>query len=221
MNATSPDFSRVSEAERSYITRFFETSPPDYSRGSNLTDLVDLARNVVLVLEKSNPFQALNGVNQLDDTPVTRNAMQWQIDYVSAVKHRVGEALDQKKDYYENHFLGIITKYFLKIIGMWNDGYTHAVVTAEDFLLEWDSNAPVKRAHDGGYVASCPFPAFGPLRFTNDPSEEIGPLARVNANFSLDNFYNYNTSRTISYSVQTTGVTDRFRRPSNFNLVRV
>ncbi|HEX2582969.1 MAG TPA: hypothetical protein VHL30_02515, partial [Chlamydiales bacterium] len=111
-------------------------------------------------------------------------ARQWEIDRLSEVKQRLALAIVHKREYYENHWFGIITKIFLKLFCLWNNGNTSSIVAAEDFLLRYDLRYPVVKIF-GNYVE----PSF----FT-----PMVDLDWYRHNLNIETFFNYNPpSRTI------------------------
>lgn len=126
-----------------------------------------------------------------DDTPrpvqdkaTIIEARQWQIDNISRVKRLLANAIDHKKDYYQNHWLGKITRFILTIFNMWNNGVTASISKTEDFLLSWDSRFPcIKDFCDGIYQEKCFF--------------FLTYVRWVHENLDTSNFYNYTPMRTI------------------------
>ncbi|NGX49353.1 MAG: hypothetical protein K940chlam5_00951 [Candidatus Anoxychlamydiales bacterium] len=95
-------------------------------------------------------------------------------------------AMIDKKEYYENHWVGKITRFILKFFNMWNNGFTTSIMKAEDFLLFWDSRVPVFKTAKGNYATRLFF-VFTSVRWVRD-------------NLDMSNFYNYTPSRTIKFT---------------------
>lgn len=187
----APDFSRLSAEDRHLQTdyeTFFEWTNTDnitsYANGASLTNLTSLADRILSAIERANPFWP-QGADRVDQ-PTAIQARQWQMDRLSEVKERLGSAVEQKRNYYENHWFGIVTQYFLKCFCMWNNGNTAAITTAEDFLLRYDSRYPVRQNNDGSYHQQYYFFFLTPFTWLQD-------------NLDLSRFYNYDlTTRTIT-----------------------
>jgi|GEM_PF-4360314 len=142
-----------------------------------LTTAVNQAENVIAASQKHNPHW-----NEKKDNP--KVARQWELVVISAVKRQVANAIEKKKAYYENHLLGKITKCVLKLFAMWNNGNTAAIQTAKNFLLFWDTRAPLVLI-DKGYTERMFFP------FTS--------VSWVNKNLDTKNFFNYTPEHRIFY----------------------
>jgi hypothetical protein len=146
-----------------------------YAHGANLTNLVAQARKVCKILECCNPYSTSFNI----DTSEGLQAIQWHLHNLSEVKLRVATALDYKRTYYMSNWMGIITRYFLQFFRMWNNGDTAAIVTAEKFLLEWDSRKPRARFTKDSAVAI-------PVNFFSNVS-----LRWIRENNLDASFYNY------------------------------
>jgi hypothetical protein len=85
--------------------------------------------------------------------------------------------------FYQNTLLGKITKFFLECFGMWNDGNTTAIVSAEDFLIKYDSRFPLTKDSKGNYCHKFFF--------------FLTCATWVRNNLDVSRFYNYNLTRTI------------------------
>jgi hypothetical protein len=171
-----------------------------FATGSSLTELVDCAEKVQIILLHCNPIFDTSNYrwgNQANPLPNIIQARQWEIDRLSEVKQRLEQAIVHKREYYENHWFGKITKFFLKLFCMWNEGNTSAIVAAEDFLLRYDLRYPVVKIN-GRYTT--------PLFFTSRIE-----LQWYRANLNIDNFFNYDPpSRTIPVE----NISPLFQRPS-------
>ncbi|MGE0670829.1 MAG: hypothetical protein AB7H48_01915 [Parachlamydiales bacterium] len=188
----APDFSRLTPEDRHLQTdyeTFFEWTNTEnitsYANGASLTNLTSLADRILSAIERANPFWP-QGEDRVDQ-PTAIRARQWQMDRLSDVKERLGQAVDQKRSYYENHWFGIVTQYFLKCFCMWNDSNTAAITTAEDFLLRYDSRYPVRRHSD---VMQC-------VPYTGSYDQQyyfffLTPFTWLQDNLDLTRFYNYN-----------------------------
>ncbi len=175
-----PVFARVSTEEKNSYDRFMDYSSriEGYGRGWNLGKLTDLAEKAYSVVCKTNPILQ-EGSPQSAVIP----GRQWELNRLSYIKQQLAEAVKCKRAYYENTFMGMITRFFLKCFGMWNDGDTTAIIKAEDFLIMYDSRLPLYKESDGNYASRCFFP------FTT--------ASWVRDNLDTSRFYNYNPRRTI------------------------
>lgn len=186
MAGPDPIFSRVSPTQKAQYDLFFNKTDKNniqkYATGTSLTNLVDLAENVTEVIDKCNPMWGPENWSKADDS-TKFSARQWQIDHISEVKFQLSKAIEQKKNYYQNHFLGIITKFFLKCFGMWNNGFTASIIKAEDFMLFWDSKCPLIK-QDGKYIRR---EFFFPITTS---------VSWINEHLLTDKFFNYTSSRT-------------------------
>lgn len=213
----SPDFSKLSMVQREQHESFFkQTNKPsikDYASGGNLTKLVALAEDVIWGLNLCNPicptYPADN--DQINNPINTIPARQWQIDYISLVKGNLAKAIKYKKSYYDNHWFGIITKFFLKCFFLWNNGYTRAITEAEDLLLFWDSRVPLEKVNNK-YSIRRDFFIYTPIHW-------------IQEKLDTSNFYNYNTSRKLEIKGPVTIVDDSTGKtiqpvlPPNFVMV--
>ncbi|MBS0650665.1 MAG: hypothetical protein JSR93_05845 [Verrucomicrobia bacterium] len=164
-------------------TNNFELTAPEnienYANGSNLESLAALAYSCRTVIQFTCPI--INGQDQ------------WKLNRLSEVKERLAQAVECKRRYYDNHIFGIVTKYVLQFLDcfgfkMWNNGDTAAIVTAENFLLFWDSRAPV-------YVNINP----DSLQYGEySRRQDFPPRTDIGGNpIDLSRFYNYNPRRMI------------------------
>ncbi|MBS0604881.1 MAG: hypothetical protein JSS60_07580 [Verrucomicrobia bacterium] len=180
--AQQPVFSRVSIEEKNSYDLFMDysssTNIEGYAKGWNLEKLVDLAEKAYDVVAKSNPILQ-EGSPQSSVIP----GRQWELNRLSDIKQRLAQAVEHKRGYYDNSIMGIITKYFLKCFGMWNDGETAAIVKAEDFLIRYDTRLPLFKDARGNYVSRCFFP--------------LTSASWVRNTLDTTRFYNYNPRRAI------------------------
>ena len=179
-----PVFSRISNEERNNYDLFMEYTNPGnidgYATGWawDLGKLADLAEKAYRASEKANPILQ-EGSPQAAVIP----GRQWELDRLSDIKQRLSQAIDLKRSYYDNSFPGMITKYVLQFLGMWDNGETAGIVKAEDFLIRYDSRMPLLKLSNGNYVSRCFFPLTNALWVRN--------------NLNIGNFYNYNPQRAI------------------------
>lgn len=182
------EFSRVGESQANDVRYFFSYTEQEgmYAKGGNLTELVRLAGTTIDVIQKANP--KWDG----QSSTISRDALQYQLRQVGEVKRRVFNAMEQKKLYYENTWMGWVTKLFLRLFGLWNGGNTKAIQAAEDFLLRWDSRFPLAKIK-GEYISCFFFPLF--------------PLisARLHAICDTSKFFNYTPARKILYKETSNG----------------
>ncbi|MBX3718191.1 MAG: hypothetical protein KF898_00920 [Parachlamydiales bacterium] len=179
----APDFTQVRDSAREVYLQFFELTAPEnienYANGANLESLAELASRCRNIIEGT--------------CPIIDGQQQWKLNRLSEVKERLSQAVECKRRYYDNHIFGIVTKYVLQFLDcfgfkMWNNGDTAAIVTAENFLLFWDSRAPV-------YIITNPESSqYGEYQRRQDfpPRRDIGDTP-----IDLSRFYNYNPRRTI------------------------
>lgn len=163
-------------AKANYNQFFAQTEPKEieqYARGAYLAELAELATRARSVIHIARLQVYPNDIPAQD---------QWQLDQLSEVKKRLAQAIQLKRNYYEEHWFGIITKFFLKLIGQWNGGDTAAIVKAEDFLLFWDSRKPVMKISNYNNVA------FGKYSVRGDFQT---------AHLNTSQFFNYNPCRAI------------------------
>ncbi len=167
----------LGESQENTFRSFFEQTNPvniqQYAKGKSLTNLVGLASDVIEVINRCNPILDSQASNE-----TVIKARQWQLNRISEVKQRIALAIENKQAYYDNDLVGIITKYILKLFCLWNDGYTTAIVKAEDFLYYWDSRNPVFNQGDGIYKSRFFF--------------FLIPASWIQANLDTSKFYNYN-----------------------------
>ncbi|HEX2582968.1 MAG TPA: hypothetical protein VHL30_02510 [Chlamydiales bacterium] len=161
-----PAFGKGTSAEQEAWRSFFSTNSEAIRTGASLTELVACAEKVQSILLHYNPIfdtwgQTWN--NQADLKP----ARQWEIDQLAEVKKRLIKAVVYKREYYENHWFGVITKIFLKLFCLWNNGDTAAIVAAEDFLVRWNFPEPQIK-HDGEYETT--------IQFTPENEENQAPV---------------------------------------------
>jgi hypothetical protein len=138
---------------------------------------------VINVIQRTNPIWDTQSGPEGASPETVNQARQWQIDRISEVKEHVAQALDQKKAYYDNHWMGIITKYVLDFFCMWNNGYTNSITTAEDFLFWWDSRLPIFKSSHGEYETRFFFP--------------LTPVSYIQEKLNTSQFYNYTSEREI------------------------
>lgn len=143
----------------------------------SLTTVVEQAKHVIATIQKHNPKW-----NDKGDNPV--KARQWELLQISSIKRGVANAIEKKKAYYDNHWLGKITQFILKLFGMWHNGHTAAIQAAENFLLFWDTRAPLILT-DKGYVTRMFFP--------------LTDVSWVHEKLDTKDFFNYTPKRTITY----------------------
>ena len=177
----APAFARIPADDRKDYDAFIKATTGmqirGYASGWNIEKLAQLAEKAYAVIRKTNPILD-EGSPQAD---VIRGR-QWELNQLSDIKQRLANAIVQKRAYYDNHVLGMITKFFLKCIGKWNDGNTSSIVAAEDFLLKWDTRLPVSKNASGFYETRL----FLPLT----------SAAWIRQNLNTDQFFNYNPMRT-------------------------
>ena len=168
------DLSEIPEWERDKYDDFFEYTDDTeiYANGASLEYLTELAHSVRGILTRCRSKVSLDG----------QTANQWELNHLSEVKQRLANAIEMKRGYYENHLFGIISKYVLIVLGRWNNGDTPAIVTAEDFLLYWDSRRPVRK------ISHPNNPAFGKY--------SLRPEFRI-VTYDTTRYFNYNPQRII------------------------
>jgi hypothetical protein len=79
--------------------------------------------------------------------------------------------------------MGMVTRFFMKCFGMWNNGDTATIVKAEDFLIMYDSRLPLFKESSGNYAPRCFF--------------VLVHAAWVRDHLDTSRFYNYNPRRAI------------------------
>lgn len=87
--------------------------------------------------------------------------LQWRMDRISDVKQLLTTSIAVKQTYYENTIFGIITKLFLQLFCLWNDGNTPCIQRAVDLLMEYDSERPVIIGIGGQRFSIQDFPMQG------------------------------------------------------------
>ena len=172
----APDLSQMSAGGKNKYEQFFEQTDPNnidrFAKGSNLEELAELASSMRSIIHGSRLNISLD--HNVQD--------QWELNRLSEVKERLTQAIDMKRSYYDNHLFGIITKYVLMLFGQWNNGDTAAIVSAEDFLLTWDSRKPVMK------ISHPENPSFGKYFQRRD---------FVTSHRDTSHYFNYNPRRLI------------------------
>lgn len=179
-----PQWSRMGSEGPAYLKAmmdFFElTERPTINL--NLTHIVSLAEKCTEVYERCNPIwdPVANPVTA-SQTKIAE-ARQWHLNRISEIKIRVRNAMDLKRRYYYEGWLGKITRIFLQYLGRWNNTYTTSILTAEDFLLFWDSRRPVYKC--------------GEVYYERDFFRGV-PALWVTQHLNLNDFFNYSPLRNI------------------------
>ncbi len=159
-----------------------------YAHGANLTDLTALAERVVNVILDSRCCPFWTGPAIAEDRDATVRMVQWQMDHLSQIKERLGQAVEQKRNYYQNDWFGILTQYFLKCFCMWNGGQTASIKTGESFLYTYES----RPRRDRGYtVGNLPHPNV----FMRNNIQDNWDWIRNDIN--LTQFYNYDPNPNV------------------------
>ncbi len=186
--AISPNFSQVSLEEKQSYDCFLEytsySNIEGYANGWSLEKLTELAYKAHSVIQKTNPI-----FNEGSPRTAVIPGCQWGLDRLSDIKQRLSKAIEYKRAYYENTFMGMVTKCLLKCFGMWNGGDTAAIIEAEDFLIDYDSRLPLIKSYGGVYVRRTVFPLV---------SDQFTPtIWWVRSNLNTSGFYNYDPKRDI------------------------
>lgn len=179
-----PNFSSLCNFEVQRFSSFFnKTKPNNFEKSArNLNELSSLFAHNHGMLSRINPIcNTWDGSS--GDKERAIEARQWELDRLSDMKARLAQAIEYKKNYYQNHWFGKITQIFLEIFGLWNNGNTATIQRAEDNLLATDARNKLIKI-DGKYEL-CHF--FFPLISTD----------WVRKTLYTDNFYNYNPGRRI------------------------
>lgn len=191
----APLFNRLpTDYQESYNSFFELTDPANIRNSMNLDLIVSLAEKAEYVLAEANPIWD-TGDNRWGDRLQWQDAYQWHLDRLSHVKERLAQAIVHKKEYYENTWMGRITRFFLKLFCLWNNGNTAPIRRAEDFLLRYDSRYPVMK-FEGEHKSVF----FWPLK-----SHEW-----VQQNLNVQNFYNYDVPHAIEVKGGQNEVMPRF-----------
>ena len=102
-----------------------------FSKGGNLTELVKLAQKIdsfivfhYTVRPSEQSAEALLRTNELEMN---------RIQCVQHLRDSVSNAIQQKKVYYQTHWLGKITQFVLNLLCSWQNGKTAAISFAEDY----------------------------------------------------------------------------------------
>jgi hypothetical protein len=179
-----PNFSSYSRAEIKKFNSFFHRTQVNTigKNARNLNELSRLFNHSLGMLSRINPIWNTWDGSRGDKTRATE-ARQWELNQLSDMKARLAQAIEHKKNYYQNHWLGKITRCFLKIFRMWDKGNTATVKNAEENLLATDTRNKLIKIEKVYRV--CFF--FYPLISTD----------WVRSNLNTDNFYNYNPNRRI------------------------
>jgi hypothetical protein len=176
------DLSRATIQDKEQYSLFFYQAKNFFETG-NLTKLVDLATQTIDIMNRCNPIGAAYD-NSRSLGVIFNEKYQWLMDNISEVKKIVSCAINYKRKYYKEHWFGKITRFVLLCLGMWNNGYTSAIMKAEDFLLFWDSRIPLYETKCGGtYRERCMFP--------------LRSAKRLREQLNIEDFYNYTPLRQI------------------------
>ncbi len=173
-----PALDRISSDDKKRFLLFYQLDGNRSAKRQNLGKVVELANKACSIIERTNPILQ-EGSPQTAVIP----GRQWQLNRLSLIKQIVARKIICKREYYENHWFGRITKFFLKCFKQWNDGDTAAIVKAEDFLIFHDIRLPLYKNSKGLYQARFFFPTI--------------PLWWVRQNLVIDRFFNYNPRRAI------------------------
>lgn len=148
----------------------------------NLNELSKLFDHNFGMLSHINPIWNTWDGSSGDKTKAIE-ARQWELNQLSEMKTRLAQAIEHKKNYYQNHWFGKITQCFLKIFGMWDKGNTSTIKNAERKLFATDTRNKLIKIEKEYEI--CLF--FYPLITTD----------WVRRHLNTDNFYNYNPNRKI------------------------
>lgn len=101
---------------------FYENTKPEaYSPKINLSELIEK----VVTLQKQ-----IQASPQLKVVPLKSQDRFAYMSLERSILFRLTKAIHYKRKYYDNTFMGRLTKVFLKIIGQWNKGNTNAIAKA-------------------------------------------------------------------------------------------
>lgn len=156
---TPPNFSDISPASKLTYEEFYKQTYQDNLKkgigsGASLDQLVQLAVRTRNVLMNGIPSKYKNRDEQVN----------WEMTHLSFLKFRLSLAIKAKSNYYDKHWFGKITQFFLKLFCMWNEGSTKAIENAEDFLLSYNFSVPVVKVTNpndekfGKYILREDFP---------------------------------------------------------------
>jgi len=176
-----PIFSNLLHSEQTYNAFYNYTKDKKFESNPNLNEVANLFDKVHGILRRINPIY--NSWDGTGDKNKTLEAMQWELDNLHTMKTKLAQAIKYKRSYYQHHWMGKITRIFLKILGLWNNGNTSAIKSAEQRLLVTDTRNKLIK-HGGKYIV-CHY--FFPLVTTD----------WVRKNLNTQEFFNYNPQRKI------------------------
>lgn len=169
-----------SQVLNTFLTYTHADNLQNYANGWSLENLTSLAEKAYEVVKKSNPI-----LQEGSPQDAVIPGRQWELTNLSVIKERLASAIPMKRSYYENHWFGKITRWFLDFFGLWNNGDTPAIIKAEDFLLRHDTRLPVYKDSDGNYRKVFFFFALS------------ADAEWVRTRLDTSRFYNYNPRRPI------------------------
>jgi len=154
------NFSSVTSLAKWKYERFFELTNDKnihlYAKGANLSHLTKLATTCRNVIQICNPVGCSKDLFPSERS--SKSVVEWELQHLSKVKERLAKAIELKRNYYQHTIIGVIKQLFLRLFGLWNNGDTPSVMEAEDFLIFWDSKAPLFKGKDGKYFPRQDFP---------------------------------------------------------------
>jgi hypothetical protein len=175
---------RLNGVDRQDLDAFLTYTNPDnienYANGWSLENLTSLAEKAYEVVKKLNPILQAGSPQE-----AVIPGRQWELNHLSEIKEKLANAITMKHSYYENHWFGKITRWFLDFFWLWNNGDTPAIIKAEDFLLRHDTRLPVYKDADGNYQKVFFFFALS------------ADAEWVRTRLDTSRFYNYNPLRPI------------------------
>ena len=91
---------------------FNKTEPNNIEKNArNLNELSSLFSHNQELLSRINPiWNTWDGSS--GDIQRAMEARQWDLDQISEMKSRLAQAIEHKKNYYQNHWFGKITRFF-------------------------------------------------------------------------------------------------------------
>jgi len=122
-----PDWSKALPEDREIYALFMEYTSAEevrcFSKGTNLTTIVDYAKSIFSNLGLINPIQENAWL-----------AFRWKQRQIFFLKLRIERAIRYKRKYYTSCLCGKIVRAILEKYGKWNEGNTPSIQYAQQWL---------------------------------------------------------------------------------------